>query len=190
MRKKNLSGYVFSSYFLIKWLSPSAPLLFLCVGVCLLSSEELDGTTIFAVIISLLLAISLLFLRSKALKNSSTYFICEDGVITNRSRYGNCAIDLRKTFYICQISTPGQAKVSATEHFYMLSRSPLTYIPDWEENRLKAILALSKNGVVIVPNNKDTSTWLSEYLGGISIPKYSKVAYVPRTVDDSKPQKS
>ena len=158
--------------------------MFLCISVYFLLHEERDGGTIFGVLIPLLLAVCVLFLRSKALENTSTYFVCEDGLITNRSMYGNCEIDLRKSFYICQTSTPGQAKVTATEHFYMLSNTPLTYIPDWEENQLKTILTLSKKGVVIIPNNKHTSAWLSEYVGKIPIPQYSKVAYIPRIEDE------
>ena len=184
MRNKNLSGYVSSYYYIIKWWSPCVPLMFLCLSIYFLLHGEQDAGTIFCVLIPLLLAVGLLFIRSKALNNTSTYFVCEDGIITNRSKYGNYEVDLKISFYICQISTPGQAKVSVTELFYMLSNAPLTYIPGWEENQLKAILALSQNGVVIIPSNKETSIWLSEHVGKILIPQYSKVAYIPRIEDE------
>lgn len=176
-------GYVFSEEkrIFVKWILPVLSLVSCCLSAFFTGSaaahSENRGACIFAAVFFVLLGVFLILGRRNAVKLYSLRYICGNDTLQNIGEMQDAFVDTRLPLFVSQTRIEGSARIPWSECFYILSNKPLSFAVNYENNGMRVVRELMRNGAVILPVTDATQRGVEQLLGKREIPVYPRAAY-------------
>ena len=119
-------------------------------------------------------------IRRKSLPCITLQYIFQDDKFQNCGKFSDACADVQYPLFVSQTYIAATNGMPYREKFYLISNTPLQYVPNHEGNGMRVVHHLAKSGCVILPINAVTQAIVEQLAKNGEIPMYPQIAYIQR----------
>lgn len=186
MRRKNIDDtYLFGKgmQYVYKWVIPIVGYMVCALSLLFLEppiySQADWGPHIVAVAIFIGIGMSIILMSKKMYEIANVQYALTEDTASNHGKT-TVSVSTQLPLYTCVLPLALSIKgVVIHLPVYLLSNTPITYIPNCSTGGLGLAKKVMDLGIVVLPVNDKTTAWIYQATN-ITPPEYPKVAYIQK----------